>query len=65
MEWISINERLPPEDEWVLVCGGKRYSSFMVARWTRSDEWLIESCSDIINIYPPTHWTPLPDPPKE
>ncbi len=69
MEWISIKDRLPEEVKLVLVsnneskhkedhwvcCGQINYSG----GWFNQFQ---DSISDI-QIYP-THWMPLPEPPK-
>ena len=63
-EWISVNDRLPPLDKTVLVCWSglpniEPEKDFMICN---------EDCS--FNYWanfvgcPPTHWMPLPEPPK-
>ena len=64
-KWIKCSERLPVPEKQVLLYGGKRYSGSMVGFLSEHDEWLIYSCSDTINIYPPKFWMPLPEPPDE
>ena len=53
--WIPVNEAHPPANEMVLVCIGRWYH-------------LTVSCIDQFGVwrgYLPTHWMPLPEPPKE
>jgi len=64
-EWISVKEKMPPLNTFILMAGGKRYGGALMAGYhNEHDEWLIESCSDTLNVYPPEFWMPLPDPPK-
>ena len=61
MEWIPVTERLPESDVVVLVCGsrGGVYTAYMhcPGYWHK-----LNSKSHYCN---PTHWMPLPEPPKE
>jgi len=64
MEWISVDERWPEPGEWVLLAcpadgveqgyqlAGKQ---FYLSR--------TDSYDDAIRVWP-THWMPLPEPPK-
>ena len=58
-EWISINDRLPQEWQRVLVCN-------VAEEWTtaadyRERGWAMHGeC-----IRQPTHWMPLPAPPRD
>ena len=54
-EWISVEERLPPKNEMVLIfCGGARELDWICSTglWYDHDHTLV------------THWKPLPEPPK-
>ena len=54
-EWISVEERLPPKNEMVLIfCGGARELDWICSTglWYDHDYTLV------------THWMPLPEPPK-
>lgn len=55
--WISVTERLPPESTPVEVRDMKRLDRAIAQ--LRGDEWLIETCSELVNIYPPKSWRPL------
>lgn len=58
MTWISVKDRLPENENPVLVFDG---DYFEVAYWD-GDMWADESCDK----FPyPTHWMPLPEPPQE
>lgn len=64
MQWISVETEWPPEGEWVILGGGdagveqgyqQRGKEFYL---TRTDSY-----DDVIQVFP-THWMPLPAPPK-
>lgn len=67
--WIPVTERLPEKTQYVLV----RYNNndMVVASWFDGDEdirfWRAMTdegwCADCDTE--PTHWMPLPEPPKE
>lgn len=62
-KWIAVTERLPPENHPVEVYGMKRLER-AIAQLRNGDEWLIETCYDLINIYPPKFWRELSAPPN-
>jgi hypothetical protein len=62
-EWISVEERLPREMEFVLVFRTRslpqqRISQFFEERFHNFDKWPMPFLADV------THWMPLPAPPK-
>ena len=60
--WISVNERLPEKDQEVLVY---LFKDRPYLAWLNVDgEWETEEFT-IDYDYLPTHWMPLPEPPKE
>lgn len=75
-EWIKCSERLPENGDLV-ICTGHIFNKPENGQWVecsifddddfyavgQSDEG--ESCADFdIHMHPPTHWMPLPEPPK-
>lgn len=67
--WISVEERLPEKEEYVLIrfrnndmsvaCVFDRWSGYTFWRAQTDEGW----CADCDTE--PTHWMPLPEPPKE
>lgn len=59
-QWISIKEKLPPEDESVLIY--TIMGMCVAARW--DDRFFVSKTASIAK-YDVTHWMPLPEPPKD
>jgi hypothetical protein len=63
-EWISVKDRLPDENVWVIVAanGVTQYGTAFLDcegwNWFGGE-------SDIAPTYEMSHWQPLPEPPKE
>jgi hypothetical protein len=63
MVWQPI-ETAPKDGNCVLVANPKAtaFSGFYVAFWSKDDNrWLYSTYTAVPN---PTHWMPLPEPPK-
>lgn len=58
-EWISVKERLPEEQQRVIVRCERIGTS---VGWILWGEWMTDIGPSAGKI---THWMPLPDPPKE
>ena len=58
--WIQVTERMPEEDETVLVC---RKNGYMHTARYEFDCW--NYCNHDINIEDVIAWMPLPEPYKE
>lgn len=62
MEWISVKDKLPEQQTWVLCWGDGAWltNKFMIQSYmdyTNKDSSWFKSCF--------THWMPLPEPPKQ
>ena len=62
--WIPVTERLPENGEIVLVCGerGGIYTAYCNSAYKNPGWHKMNSKNHYCN---PTHWMPLPEPPKE
>ena len=68
-EWVSVEERLPPEHEPVLcIVNGKPKpnitleEAYQLGSWTKADGWIIDEYldwEDAVVLW----WMPLPEPP--
>ena len=64
-KWISVEERLPSDHEMVLVAIKEHdgYKIYTARHSSWRDIWYIgDMCG--VGGNPPTHWMPLPEPPK-
>lgn len=61
--WIKCSERMPPEGEDVLVYDESENSQH-VASWSYQS-WVYGVSWDVNLECYPTHWQPLPEPPRE
>ena len=64
-EWIPVTERMPEIGQKCLIANRE----IVVRGWLRPDGvWKTGVSSDEIwskfSLHPPTHWMPLPEPPK-
>ena len=59
-KWISVKEKLPPEDESVLIY--TIMGMCVAARW--DDRFFVSKTASFVK-YDVTHWMPLPEPPKD
>jgi hypothetical protein len=61
-EWISVEERLPQQGPWVLICLCGR--SVFVGRLSnhKTPKWQMGFEAKAVTGV--THWMPLPEPPK-
>ena len=63
MEWIKVTDRLPENDDDVLVCYKTPDEGYIqTIAWPCKNLQWISILGFNIN---PTHWMPLPEPPKE
>jgi len=61
-EWQPIETA--PIDTEILLGPTKRMAICVGLNCSR-DGWVTETPSEWVSIYPPTHWMPLPEPPKD
>lgn len=71
MEWISVKERLPNENQEILFCNND------IRDWNGNPVQTTAHCGyfanngnfyswlDSLDRFTPTHWMPLPEPPKQ
>ena len=57
-EWVSVDDRLPDDDEVVIICTDK---NFVYAGELIGDTWFLDNDSWTATV---THWMPMPNPPK-
>lgn len=66
-KWVSVTEQLPKYGTPVLAYGSR--GGIFVAKYERARaEWDIDywwKLNSAIHVCNPTHWMPLPEPPKE
>ena len=63
-EWISVKDRLPENDQWVLCfMKDKSFGTFRVFQWNYID-WQWNDGNEWFDEKDVTHWMPLPEPPK-
>ena len=63
MEWISVDERLPENDESVLGCAVGCDDGIDICS-CENGVWRDNHCNPYTE-YPITHWMPLPEPPPK
>jgi len=63
-EWISVKDRLPEEEGEFLCCSNiitdEEHIWIEICYFYKSNEWIHYAGEDAF----PTHWMPLPEPPK-
>lgn len=69
-EWISVKDRLPDNDDFVLaIVSGKTGSikldnAYELAQFSMDEGWILEMWPEWEDPKV-SHWMPLPEPPKE
>ncbi len=65
-EWISVEDRLPEEIiEEIIVCRDKDCIASMAARYIGGEFITYGAFGADMPFKNPTHWMPLPEPPKK
>lgn len=62
MDWVRVEDRLPDTGVHVLICN-PNWDYCVVANYAGGDVWMDTWRQRM--TYTPTHWIPLPAPPKE
>jgi len=60
-EWISVKDRLPEPDNWILhavLVNDSKLFRHQIAYYSISLKWILESDKTVLKV---THWFPLPD----
>lgn len=65
MEWISVEERLPNKEEFVLIFdqGHICLCEYTKNNWTYGKWGFLDDQDEQPEVWFPSHWMPLPDPP--
>ena len=63
--WISVEERLPDDQRDVLAVNGHGYIRMMGLWGKRGEQWRWLHNGRFVHYNDISHWTPLPEPPKE
>ena len=66
-KWIPVTERLPEENGSYLIVNGETVTKIVSEAYYDKD-WGDSCWTDPVELYMtyhPTHWMPLPEPPKE
>lgn len=71
MKWISVKDKLPKLNEFVLATDGKYF--WVATRYASDEEEIgkpfltsyICTCCNMECDFEATHWMPLPEPPEE
>lgn len=65
-EWIPVTERLPEEKTEVLVADNSFFGGAVIAvAYLERGKWEWRDDMSTSATPSPTHWMPLPEPPKE
>lgn len=64
-KWISVKDRLPEDDQYCLVVCSELTRNYkaVIARYYLDEDGFYREDGDG-SVKEPTHWMPLPDPPK-
>ena len=64
-EWISVKDRLPEHAQDCLIAWAGERSVFEAEFGISSDGSYWSFVSDDAEVWHPTHWMPLPEPPED
>lgn len=63
MEWISVKDKMPEFDEYVLIYAKGEIVRAFLYTTKYGNFW--STCEDDIRHADVTHWMPMPQPPKD
>ena len=63
MQWISVNDELPPKNEYVLVYVYNLHNNFSWVGYMKNDEKWVLKGAEFYDKHV-SHWMPLPKPPE-
>lgn len=62
MEWISVKDKMPDENEWIYLGN----SNYQLVTWgVFLNGKFVNPDLNYFEILDVTHWMPLPEPPKK
>lgn len=63
--WFPVEKRLPSVTYGDVIAFSTEHSDYLLGRLVETEENGIVCIGDGVQLYNVTHWTPLPEPPKE
>lgn len=63
MEWIDVKEKLPDQGVEVILTDNNQSPPVFCGDLRGNHFYVIDLMASLRRVYP-THWMPLPDPPK-
>ena len=64
-KWISVENELPKESKWLLVCKNEHGTQSVLFGHFDGSIFQVPRGLGGFSTIEPTHWQPMPEPPKE